>query len=293
MKICYLILCHTNEVQVQTLIKQLYNDSIDFFVHVDKKIGSFAIPSLSNVFVVNDEERFEVSWGRGVSMVNATLALLNCMIKRGPYDYVCLISGQCFPIKSNQVILDYLESNKGKNYIDVKKHSDKDYARMLKRNELYYPLFLQRRIFLSKFLKRCYISFSGGKQHTFRCFRRKLPCGLQYEFGSSWWTLTYDCVLWMKQYIDEHPEYVSFFEHSLNSDESFFQTIFMASPFRDTRQGILTYLEWEKGGNHPRVLTAGDVPMLLQRPELFARKFDMRVDAKPLSLLDDLLREHI
>lgn len=137
---------------VHELIKQLSNDSVDFYVHVDKKSGQFTLPSLPNVFVVEDNNRVDVSWGR-CSMVKATLALIDMMISKGKYDYACLISGQCFPIKSNQEIISYLESNNGLNYIDVMIHSGCNYNKMLKRSELYYPELLYRRTLFAKVLK--------------------------------------------------------------------------------------------------------------------------------------------
>ena len=93
----------------------------------------------------------------------------------------------------------------------------------------------------------------------------------------------------VENYIDEHPEYVKFFDHALVPDECFFQTVFMGSPYRNTRKEFLTYLEWEKNGNHPKVLKTDDMQMLLERPELFARKFDTKVDAKILDLLEALM----
>lgn len=94
---------------------------------------------------------------------------------------------------------------------------------------------------------------------------------------------------WIKKYVDNHPEIVKFFENSLVPDECFFQTIFMASPYRSTRREKLTYLEWEKCGNHPRILTAEDVSMLLAKPELFARKFDTETDSETIKLLKEFI----
>ena len=83
MKICYLILCHKNEEQVKNLIQQLSTDSTDFYIHVDKKASFLPslLTSLPNVYVINHENSFEVSWEK-MSMVYATLALINMMSKK-------------------------------------------------------------------------------------------------------------------------------------------------------------------------------------------------------------------
>ena len=290
MKICYLILCHTNEDQVASLIDQLSDDSVDIFVHVDKKAQGFKLPQRDNVYAVEDSERVDISWG-DMGMVRATMKLIDLAIEHGRYDYVALISGQCFPIKTNKEIFDFLNGNKGKNFIDVNLFDDPAYSRMRKRIDLYYPSFLRKRGLLPKVLKRIYVTLTGGRGRTFKLFRRRLPCGMEFAYGSSWWTLTYDALKWIRDYVRQNEECLDFFENSLNPDESFFQMLFMLSPYSEEREGILTYLEWEHGGNHPRVLRECDVKALLSRPEMFARKFDIRVDASAIEVLAQNLKD--
>ncbi len=283
MKICYLILCHKNEKQVTTLIEQLGEEETDFFIHVDKK-AKLSIPTKRNVYFVSDDNRVNINWG-DMSMVIATIRLIELAIKYGPYSYIVLLSGQDFPIKSNEQIRNFLILNNGKNYIDVNTDKNKRYKRMLKRIELYYPKFLQQRTWLYKAIKKLYILATGGCNYTFSFFRRKIPGGLSYSYGSSWWVLTYECVLWMKQFIKEHKEILDFFEKNLNPDECFFQMLFMASPYTETKENNLTYVEWESNGNHPRILTEVDIPMLLNQNKLFARKFDEVIDSKAIKTI--------
>ena len=147
-----------------------------------------------------------------MSMVTATIRLIELAIEHGSYNHIALLSGQDFPIKSNEQIINFLTLNNEKNYIDVNTDKNKRYKRMLKRIELYYPKFLQRRTWLSKVIKRLYVFVTGGYNHTFCFFRRKLPSGLSYAYGSSWWVLTYKCVFWMYRFIKEHTEILAFFE---------------------------------------------------------------------------------
>lgn len=278
MRICYLLLCHKNEDQVCSLINQLSNSDCDFCVHVDKKIDRFKLPEKDNVFVVSDEKRIDVSWG-GMSVVIATLVLIDLALEHGPYDYIALLSGQDYPIKSNEYINSYLEANYGSNFIDVNTQDDIGYRKMKKRVDLYYPAFMRKRTILSRVLKKLYVLCCP--------IRRKVP--LAFSYGSQWWILTQNCVAWIREYIDKHPDLIDFFKNSLVPDESFFQMLFLESPYSKTQHEFQTYLEWDYSGNHPRVLKEIDVPMLLKRHELFARKFDITIDAKSIDCLSEFI----
>ena len=62
----------------------------------------------------------------------------------------------------------------------------------------------------------------------------------------------------------------------------------MASPYRDTVTGkCLREIDWERGG--PYTFRKEDVSMLLTSENLFARKFDERVDREAI----DMIAEHL
>lgn len=285
MRICYTILCHKNGKQVASLIEQLDDEDVFFCIHVDKKAGLLFSPR-SNVYFVDDDNRIDVKWGE-MGIVSATLELIKLALQHGPFDYIALLSGQDFPIKSNAKIKEFLTLHSGTNFIDVKTNIDTDYKKMLKRVELYYPKWMQYRNFFAKIAKRLYILASGGSNCTFRIFRRNLPCNLNYAYGSTWWFLTYECIKWINQFVEDHGEMRTFFENSLVPDECFFQMLFVNSPYVGTGEKNLTYVEWENNRNHPRILTKDDVPMLLKQKHLFAHKFDENTASDAINLLID------
>lgn len=74
-------------------------------------------------------------------------------------------------------------------------------------------------------------------------------------------------------------------------DECLFQTVFMNSPYREKRQGNLTFLEWYDN-NHPRTFVESDFSLLKSSNCLFARKFDLDVDRKIIELLkSDIVKD--
>ena len=71
-----------------------------------------------------------------MSVVSATLALIELALKHEPYDYIALLSGQDYLIKSNAYISNFLEANYGANYIDVNTQDNAEYRRIKKSRAL-------------------------------------------------------------------------------------------------------------------------------------------------------------
>ena len=288
MKIAYLVLCHKNQEQVTKLIETLSDDNIDFFIHIDKKAIDFTLEKRNNIHILPFEKRIDVQWATK-SMIDATIELIHFMLEyEKKYDYVFLISGQDFPIKTNAEIQKYLTENFGFNFIEILPHTNKLWKRYKKRNDLYYPRWMQKPSKIIKVVKKIYIYLSGGYNRTFRLFIRKNNVGINYEFGSQWWCLTYECLLWIINYIDSHRSVLDFFNNALTPDECLFQTVFMCSPYNKYQHDKLTYIEWDKNKNHPRIFTKNDYELLRTSNYLFARKFDSNIDKTIIILLSKI-----
>jgi hypothetical protein len=89
-------------------------------------------------------------------------------------------------------------------------------------------------------------------------------------------------------YLAEHPEYYRFFVNCNCPDESFFQTLVMGSPYRESRRDYLHYVDWSEGKSRPKTLALADFDALRESPMLMARKFDL--DTGP-DLMDKIDRE--
>ncbi len=291
MKVAYIILCHKNPAQVDALIDSLYTPDTHFYIHVDKKTRSFELRQREGVFFLDDALRVDIQWGT-MGMIHATIHAIETVLgSTTAYDYVTLLSGQDFPIKSKDAIAAFLEAGRDINYIEVLEKGSPMHRRYEKRTQLYYPKSIQKATTVCKILRKLYIYISGGYGGTLKLFRRKNVTGLPVAYGSQWWTLTYDCLAWMQAYWKQHPEYVRFFENTMVPDECFFQTLFMASPFHHKRGDKLTYLEWSENQNNPRLFTLADIEDLLGRTELFARKFDIGADSRILTELAKRLEQ--
>lgn len=165
----------------------------------------------------------------------------------------------------------------------------KIYKRFKKRNDLKYPTCFANQTITMTILKHLYILITGGPYKTL-FFKRKNITGLEYNFGSSWWTLTHSSVEWMLDYLERHEEVLDFFDNSICPDESLFQSLFMKTPYTNTRENIKVYLDWTGENRHPKTLTINDYDTLMNSDFLIARKFDEKIDGEIINKLERKLK---
>src|SRR5471030_579261 len=109
MKLAHLILAHNEPKQLERLVTRLAHPDATVYIHLDKKtdIIPFAhLKEYENVVFVKD--RVKVYWGT-YNIVDATLNGFKEIISSGHrYDHINLLSGQDYPLKSQQHIHDFL-----------------------------------------------------------------------------------------------------------------------------------------------------------------------------------------
>ena len=282
MKVAFLMLCHKNPKQINLLLKALKHPQIDVFIHVDSKNENIRedIEKSDGVYLLPKKDCVDVQWAQ-FSEVKATLNLLNVAIsKGGGYSHYFLISGQDFPLKSIGKIVRFLNERKDENFIDCAL-----IKRFEKRNDIYFPRMVIGKRIWQKILKGILVYSTGGWNQTFSIIKRLKPANVQYYFGSQWWCLNDAMVKWIYNFLENYPEYIKLFKHSLCPDECFFQTLVMNSPFANTTKPYLHYIKWEKGKSSLKTLTTIDYEELKKAEKLIARKFDINVDAEIIERL--------
>lgn len=267
MKIAYLIAASGDYGHLRRLVDALDDGHARIFVHIDAK--SPMPDTLADSGNVTFVPRIKVWWA-GFSQVAATLAMMRRAVDDG-YDYYAFLSGGDYPIRPNGFLQKTLAD--GGEFIDA--HEGFGEHKPEKRLKYYYfDCFDRRANTLKSHLLR-------GIERLAQPFARKR----HYPFarvwhGASWWVLSDRCVRYILDYVDRHPEYVSFYRTALSPDESFFQTIVGNSPLRDEVRGNLTYTDWSGGQTGPAFISGHHLPALApghtgQQPEpFFARKFD-------------------
>ncbi len=279
MKIAVLVQCHKNAEQVNMLVSAFKHEHIDVFIHVDKK-STIVVGNTDKVYFLPNEMRVDVEWSK-YSQVEASLNLLKYAIDTDDYDYYWLISGQDFPLVNSDMLIDFFSTERKCNYIDISQSRNNGATKsnsLDKRNDIYYPEWMLNKKKIFHIIKRMWVELSGGYNKTYRLFRRKNITGCDFYFGSSWWCISGEFANYLIDYIDTHKEYCLFFKNCVCSDESFFQTLLMNSPYKDTRQEYPLYVEWVEGKNNPKILETRDYKKIMSSGNIIARKFDISVD---------------
>lgn len=275
-KFAILIITYTSAQQTKRLIQSLNNGKFDFYIHLDKKIDiethrdMFDMP---NVYFV--QNRIDIKWA-GYTTVEAALSGIRQIAASGiKYDFVNLITGQDYPIKSATYIADFLEKNKGKEFI-LFKDFETDWQEAKARVDRYHFTDM---------------SFKGRhrleKIVNFFTFKRKFPVDMKLYGKETFWTLSLECAVYVVNFIDSNPKLSNFLRLTWGSDEFIFQSIIMDSPFKDNViNKNYRYIDWPEGGARPRVLGTEDFEKLIASDSIFARKLDINTDENIFDLLD-------
>lgn len=289
MRLAYLILAHTNPHQLDRLVSRLEDAQNDIFIHLDLKASDEQLffqlaVAHKNVFFISN--RYDIRWG-AYSMIKATLESLKEIVSHKEYDYISLLSGMDYPIKSNAEIYRFFTNNFGKEFIcNFRSPSPELPLGGCDRFEYYYD-------YDSSVSNRN----EYEKEMVERGIKRTFLKGMVPYHGSQWWSLTVKCVKYILNTVMSQVEIQNFYRYTKFPDEHFFQTIIMNSAFSlNVINNNLRYIDWSGidwrtidwnvNMPHPKTLTICEFNRLSASQALFARKFDDRVDKGVLDAID-------
>ena len=283
MTIAYLIMGHRNPGHIIRLMDSLRDSRSFFVIHIDQRADDSVHAPLRDYAAQNPDvfltKRIRCYWG-GFGIAHATIECVKMVVKMNrDFDYAILLSGQDYPIKSADHIVEFFQKNKGKEFIEsfslCKQNRWSDhggYFEAMNRVQ-YWTFFIRSRTFQVR-------------------LRRKFPLGWEPHGGSQWWCLSKECILYIEAFIRANPGFVRYFKHVFIPDECLFQTIISNSAFRDRIAGDhLRYIDTEHPNpDSPRTLEAGDFESLRRSPKMFARKFEPDRSKECLNRIDTELR---
>jgi hypothetical protein len=329
MKLAYIILAYKDVEQVSRLINRLRAEGSSFVVHVCKNTDNAYIEQLkklqeqhNDVYFCKREEGIHFYFG----LVKGTLNALQLLSeKKIDYDYVSLISGQDYPLKTNKEIIGFLSKNRGKEFLSywplTLSDSEEDSqnhpwgeSRQMYRVDRYHIKFsgkvnsipeietdrlIDHNLYntLKIFLYQAPSYYKKGvlKRELLLLFysrilpkKRALPKSFILYGGSTWWTITKQLTEHILQTNKNNGEFNTFFKYTLIPDEMYFQTHAMNSPFRENIvNNNLREIIWNpEDKTHPILFTGKDFNFLTKSPALFARKFDAKLSAEIVNQLD-------
>lgn len=264
--IAYLILAHQYPEQLVRLIDRLRSPRADIFVHIDNKteISPFWRTIGSSVHLTT--KRVPVYWG-DYSQVAAILLLIeSALAAPQTYDYLVLLSGVDFPLRSAAEIEDFFLKNKGLEFINFVAMPSEAASKPLSRLTDY----KSRPGAIGKLIGRARnLLVKLGLIPRARDFRWYLGDAAPYG-GSTWWALTREACEHVLKFATTNPRFMKFFENTSSPDEMIFQTILANSRFRPNMRRNLTYADWSKGGPNPATISDHHVELFRANPILKA-----------------------
>lgn len=297
MRIIYIIFAHKLPEQLVRLVGELNTDTAQFLIHIDKKMNENtylrAFNPLKDYGNVTFLHRYRRYYG-DYNIVRATLNGIQKLLASGdPFDYVILISGQDYPTKSNNQIEKTLRESGGQSFMEyfaLPSGHWLDEGGGLNRIKYRHVHLGNRAIPL--FRKNRYLQFIPDRLWSALVeilpLERSLPGGFKPYGGSSWWCLTRECIEYIGGFVEENPDFVKFFKHVKIPEEIFFQTVLMNSRYKNKIiNDSMRYIIWPTGSRHPATLGKQNFASIMDSNKLFARKFDVTVDAEVLDMIDE------
>jgi hypothetical protein len=203
-------------------------------------------------------------------------------------ERIILLSGQDYPIKSNDYINNFLKTSPYSVFIEYWTMPNfkvwKKAGGMFRFNKYFLGLKSSQR-FICKAINfiSIFIPF----------LRRKLPYNLKPYGGWMWWSIDYYALNYILQFLEDHPKYLKYHKYTFVPDEVFFQTILLNSKDKRLLGSItnnhMRYIQWKDGKSHPETLTKNDMRAIMTSDALFARKIDPDLDDEILNMIDNYI----
>ena len=276
MRLAYLIIAHQQPEQLAQMLYCIQHPDNVYLVMPDSKGLTGSEPALQavvrrhpNVFIAPARDMRWASW----SLMQARLDGIRELLARPePWEVLINLSGQDFPLKSQEEIRAFFAANEGRNFLDIvepEKVWNDPYAR------------IQRIRLEPPFMK------SGWNVPKLRIDRWSRHLGqARYVGGRPYMALTRSFCQHLIE-ASHLPRWVKTLRHGYRPVEVLPHSFIMNSPYADTVENRLLHEEdWSAGGSHPKVFTLADRERLERSDKLFARKFDSRQDNEILRVLE-------
>jgi len=278
-RIAYVILVHNNLAQVHRLLDKLYEARHYFVMHVDAKQPAIkaelqnSYRGMSNVYVL--DQSFDIKWG-GIEMVYATLEGIFTLLDMGQWDFVVNLSGQDYPICSNNEFSTYLGTRLGKNFDIASVVSDKASEKYWRSRASW--------MWCRGAAKPCYPDFL--RENVYEGL--ELPFSITPQLTSQWFVYSREFAEFLRN--SQFARILLLhYENAWIPDETYFGTVLMNSDFKDTRiESNLRFIVFDE--IHPWVWSHANFTVIHDATSsCFTRKLDLAYDPVLFDMIDVML----
>jgi hypothetical protein len=301
MRFCYHIQSHRSPEQLTRLVRAVKRHSPNSVVHVSHdvrgaRLDVAELESLPDVVV----QYHEGGYG-DFSHVDRYMAAVDWLTAEGvQVDWLVNITGQDYPLMPLRKAEDELVESGADGFMEYWDAfgPDSHWPRRRVRSRYYFhhrrlmPLTARQKRVLRPLqavnriqpLLRVHVSYGLAVGHRVRS-----PFGpdLRLHGGSAFASLSWPVVAYLREYFDRRPDVVAYFRRCLSPVEAVFQTIVCSSGQFNLVPDCKRYFDFRDSEfNHPKSLTADDLPRALASGAHFARKFDYERDPTLMDTLD-------
>lgn len=266
-RIAYFIMIHHKPNIFKEMFQKIYTRDQLYLIHIDRKAKAeiteeiqLYLVQFPNVYVLESRNIVE----GGFSMIQAELDAMEFLLNvNAEWDYFINLSGEDYPLKSQNIIRKFLSANMGKNYLCY--YDQKSYR----------PDTLQR--IQNHFTELAY------KISSF-IYKRDFMKGVVPYIGGKWLIFTRDTCSFLinnKRVMDFEDYYL----HTFLPAESFFQTVLMNTVFNniivnDDKRAFI-----EKAFFNRKQNTEHFIESLQSSNYLFIRKVNHKTDENILKYI--------
>lgn len=214
-RIAYFIMVHQQPEAFKTLLEKIYTRDQFYLIHIDRKASAETteviqdyVVQYPNVYIL---ESMNIVSG-GFSMIQAELNAMEFLLNASKHwDYLINLSGEDLPLRSQQIIRQFLTVNAGRNYI------------------FYYD----QKFYRPDTLQRIQNHFTELTHRiTSLIYKRDFMKNVTPYIGGKWFIFTRDTCSFLTNN-ENVMEFEDYYLHTLLAAESFFQTVLMNTDFND------------------------------------------------------------
>jgi hypothetical protein len=278
------VLAHERAEQAARLLSALRHPRASAYLHVDRRVAlepferALAGAGLTEVTAL---PRHATGWA-SPQLVDAALEGLSRAVA-DRCDYFLLVSGADFPLRPAEEIVAFAEAAGSRSHVGHFPLPDPRW-RFEGRDRTDFYTFTVRGRRETCIPRGEDTSFLGARGRLLNAALRlraaprpprRFPAYARPFGGSQWWNLSRAAAEFVLAFLDEHPGYRRYHEHTLAPDEIFFQSILCGTGFAERHEVAdddLRFMRWPAGDPHPRLLGPEDLPALRASEALFARK---------------------
>ena len=315
MNIAYCLIVWNKPELLKRIVDRLNQPNVHFYIHVDKK--SMYVAEFKAIFQhyenVSILSVYAVFWG-GISQVKTHLHMLQLAVaSKQDFKYFVLLSGQDYPIKTNEYINTFFASNNC-DFLSYNRIEDLDPSYKYKYTHRHFLEFKYLNPKDPHLNKSLYYIYHGLQNRL----RKYLPHRSFYKnftpyFGSTWTALTQQTVQFVLDFVDNNPDYVTYMSYVEFPSELFIHNIILNTERRTNvydyekfiewlktkKEGekftpvysSLKFMDWSDRGNasKPAVLDITYFDQIKANHNLFARKVDDKISTALLHKIDSEL----